>query len=221
MRLVDERGRGAGRKGGGDVGVAVASSRPVIAQKRSPGCRLRVSMDTPETSAARRRRRARAAARRGRGPSRAGRARRAWSCRVVLPDGLQARAAQSRSEKGSTLSPTIWPVSWPLPAITRTSSGASVATAASMAAARSPISVTLAGPWAPARIAARMAAGASERGLSSVTITASARRAAIAPMIGRLPVSRSPPQPNTTTSRPCASGRRVASTFSSASGLWA
>ena len=47
-----------------------------------------------------------------------------------------------------------------------------------------------------------MAAGSSERGLSSVTIATSARRAAISPMIGRLPGSRSPPQPNTRTRRP-------------------
>jgi len=40
---------------------------------------------------------------------------------------------------------------------------------------------------AAARIAARIAAGFSLRGLSSVTITASAFSVAIAPMIGRLP----------------------------------
>ena len=63
--------------------------------------------------------------------------------------------------------------------------------------------------------------GSSLRGLSSVTMTRSARRAAISPICGRLPRSRSPPQPNTTTSRPLACGRRVVSTVSSASGLWA
>ncbi len=55
-----------------------------------------------------------------------------------------------------------------------------------------------------ARIAARIAAGFSLRGLSSVTMTRSAFSAAIAPMSGRLPGSRSPPAPNTTTSRPVA-----------------
>ena len=44
----------------------------------------------------------------------------------------------------------------------------------------------------------------SLRGLSSVTMTRSARRVAISPIIGRLPRSRSPPQPNTTTQLPLA-----------------
>ena len=48
-----------------------------------------------------------------------------------------------------------------------------------------------------------MAAGSSLRGLSDVTTTTSARAAAIAPMAGRLVASRSPPQPNTTSTRPC------------------
>ena len=52
-------------------------------------------------------------------------------------------------------------------------------------------------PAPPARISARIAAGSSVRGLSSVTMTTSACRAAISPMIGRLPRSRSPPQPKT------------------------
>ena len=53
----------------------------------------------------------------------------------------------------------------------------------------------------------RIAAGSSVRGLSSVTMTVSASRCAMAPISGRLPRSRSPPQPNTTTSRPDAKGR--------------
>ena len=53
-------------------------------------------------------------------------------------------------------------------------------------------------PGAAARIAARIVAGSSLRGLSSVTITLSAFCAAIAPISGRLPASRSPPAPNTT-----------------------
>ena len=55
---------------------------------------------------------------------------------------------------------------------------------------------------APARMARRIAAASSERGLSSVTTTMSASRAAISPMIGRLPASRSPPQPKATMSLP-------------------
>ena len=73
----------------------------------------------------------------------------------------------------------------------------------------------------PRTISARIAAGSSLRGLSSVTSVKSARRVAISPITGRLPRSRSPPQPNTTTSLPLANGRKVASTVSSASGLWA
>ena len=54
---------------------------------------------------------------------------------------------------------------------------------------------------APSRISAMIASGSSERGLSDVTITRSASRRAIAPISGRLPRSRSPPQPNTTCTR--------------------
>ena len=57
-------------------------------------------------------------------------------------------------------------------------------------------------PGAPAMISARMAAGSSERGLSSVTMTISALSAAMRPISGRLPRSRSPPQPKTQTSLP-------------------
>ena len=60
-------------------------------------------------------------------------------------------------------------------------------------------------PARPARrssMARRIAAGSSERGLSSVTISRSASRAATSPMSGRLPRSRSPPQPSTMISRP-------------------
>ena len=47
-----------------------------------------------------------------------------------------------------------------------------------------------------------IASGSSERGLSEVTITRSASRAAISPISGRLPRSRSPPAPNTQITRP-------------------
>ena len=57
-------------------------------------------------------------------------------------------------------------------------------------------------PRAPASTAARMSAGSSERGLSSVTTSRSARAAAAAPISGRLARSRSPPAPSTTSSRP-------------------
>ncbi len=54
------------------------------------------------------------------------------------------------------------------------------------------------------RSSSTMLAGSSVRGLSEVTTARSASRAAISPMSGRLPRSRSPPQPNTTISRPVA-----------------
>ena len=79
-------------------------------------------------------------------------------------------------EIGRTLSPTIWPVSWPLPAISSTSPFFSAAMPARIACARSPISVA---PGAAARMAARIAAGCSLRGLSSVTMTRSAFSAAM------------------------------------------
>ncbi|MCY1301922.1 hypothetical protein D9M70_515590 [compost metagenome] len=91
-------------------------------------------------------------------------------------------------------------------------------TAVRIAWARSPISIA---PLAAVMISARITSGISERGLSSVTIVTSASLVAISPMIGRLPLSRSPPQPKTTTTRPVVNGRTEASTFSSASGLWA
>jgi len=62
-------------------------------------------------------------------------------------------------------------------------------------------------------MAARIDSGSSLRGLSSVTIAMSAPRAAISPISGRLPRSRSPPQPNTRINRPLTSGRSVARTF--------
>ena len=54
----------------------------------------------------------------------------------------------------------------------------------------------------PATISSMIASGGSERGLSDVISATSASRAAISPMIGRLPRSRSPPAPTTTISRP-------------------
>jgi hypothetical protein len=66
----------------------------------------------------------------------------------------------------------------------------------------------------------------SVRGLSSVTMSRSAPRAAAAPIGPRLPVSRSPPAPTTTANRPRLPAvarwvRNVAITDSTAAGLWA
>ena len=52
-----------------------------------------------------------------------------------------------------------------------------------------------------------IASGSSERGLSEVTIVTSARSAAILPISGRFPRSRSPPAPKTTITRPGPSPR--------------
>jgi hypothetical protein len=64
-------------------------------------------------------------------------------------------------------------------------------------------------------------AGSSERGLSSVTMTWSACALAASPISGRLPGSRSPPAPNTTTSRPGVCSRSAPAPLSSAPGVWA
>ena len=63
--------------------------------------------------------------------------------------------------------------------------------------------VTASAFWKPARMSATITSPSSPRGLSSVTMTWLARRSAIAAICGRLPVSRSPPQPNTQNSAPC------------------
>ena len=56
-----------------------------------------------------------------------------------------------------------------------------------------------------------MRSASSPRGLSSVTTTRSASRSAASPISARLPGSRSPPQPNTTSTRPRACARTAAS----------
>ena len=75
----------------------------------------------------------------------------------------------------------------------------------------------------PARICSMIARGSSLRGLSLVTTTWSAAWA-MRPICGRLPGSRSPPQPNTHHSSPPrsrATGRSASSVFSRASGVCA
>ena len=75
---------------------------------------------------------------------------------------------------------------------------------------------------APASTSARMAAASSSWGSSSLTITMSASRAAMAPMAGRLPWSRCPVAPKTTITLEPGSGDRTASRArASASGLCA
>ena len=74
---------------------------------------------------------------------------------------------------------------------------------------------------APSRISSMIASGLSLRGLSDVMTTLSARRVATSPMSGRLPRSRSPPQPKTQCSRPAVIARASVRTFSSASAVCA
>ena len=57
-------------------------------------------------------------------------------------------------------------------------------------------------PVIPARISSMIACGSSLRGLSEVTIATSESSVAIRPISGRLPRSRSPPQPKTVIRRP-------------------
>ena len=66
-----------------------------------------------------------------------------------------------------------------------------------------------------------MSAGFSVRGLSVVTTTKSAISAATRPILGRLVLSRSPPQPNRAMVRPLAKPFTEVSTFTMPSGLWA
>ena len=65
----------------------------------------------------------------------------------------------------------------------------------------------------PALICSRIFNGSSVRGLSEVTIARSLSSVAILPIIGRLPLSRSPPQPKTVMMRLVASSFNVDSTF--------
>ena len=114
--------------------------------------------------------------------------------------------------------PIICDVSCPLPAISRVSPPPKAAMAVFMASSRGEISCA---SGQPLRISARMAAGSSLRGLSSVIIISSASLAAIAPIFWRLVLSRSPPQPNTTFSLSGVCARKASSATSSASGVWA
>ena len=136
---------------------------------------VRLSMEMPGTSpAARRMSRAHGG---GHGVDA-----KARSCHLFLQRGRDRLVIGKRQNR----SPTIWPVSWPLPAMSSTSPRLQFSDAARIAWARSPIS---AAPGAAARMAARMAAGFSLRGLSSVTMTLSAFSAAMPPISGRLPVA--------------------------------
>ena len=183
---------------------------PGMPMKRSPGPTSRESMTTRDGPSAAR-------------PSGCGRSRSApvapairWSLQCFI--ARNASRATVTSSNGSLRPPAnSCPCSWPLPAITTTSPGPASSTACSMASRRS--TRTSASPGMPARISPMIASGSSERGLSEVTIATSASRAAISPISGRLPRSRSPPAPNTAITRRSASSRAARSAFSSESGV--
>src|SRR5918993_2844040 len=147
--------------------------------------------------------------------------------RLDLGRGPQrAHAAHSRatsaSSNGSTRwfapAPMICPVSWPLPASRMMSPSPAIRMASAMASRRPPISIA---PGDPAMTSARIFAGSSPRGLSSVTMTTSDSRDAAAPISGRFPWSRSPPAPKTVIRRLPTWGRSAAMAASSASAVWA
>src|SRR5206468_891542 len=89
------------------------------------------------------------------------------------------RRATSRSSKGSTSEPTIWYVSWPLPATTTVSPASAQCSAARIARERSGSTAYRPGPApasrTPTMISSMIPSGRSERGLSEVTQTRSAR----------------------------------------------
>jgi len=92
-----------------------------------------------------------------------------------------------------------------------------------IARAGSAISTTSCAPAAraPARIAARIGSGSSNRGWWSATITVSAPVAAACPMALRLLGSRSPSAPSTITTGPRVNARTAARLFANASGVCA
>ncbi len=149
-----------------------------------------------------------------------------WSRARSMPPLLRVPPrlliASSRSENGRVSLPMIWPVSCPLPAMTR----ASPAPKRSHAGTDSAVAI--------ADLFARfgqLAGGISLRicaddfslreivvGDDHIVGELSQPRRAIN---GRLPLSRSPPQPKTTRSLPATCGRIATSTVSSASGVCA
>ena len=207
-RADDDRGRGAGLEGARDVIVAVCAS-PLIAKKRSPGSkRARVDRHAAESRQA-----ARSARRR---------ARRASSASVqsaVMPPPPAPRAPRPRRRTATSCRRRSGPSHGPC----RRSPARRL-----RAASRRPRGSPRRGRRSRcAGGAAARICGADRGGILGARIVVGddrrrrRARVAISPIIGRLPASRSPPQPNTTISRPRTKGRSAASAFSSASGLCA
>ena len=83
----------------------------------------------------------------GRPPVAATRSAKVQSGALMRPPRRRAcRGRRAWSENGITSEPTIWPVSWPLPATQRTSPGPSIAIARRIASPRSPISIASGAP---------------------------------------------------------------------------
>ena len=152
------------------------------------------------------------------------------SCDLRQPVPPSARAARddsTRSSNGCTTAGDLLAALVALAGRATMSPGAARRTASAIAAP--PVAdldhlgrAAAGAPRRAASIARRIAAGSSVRGLSSVTMSTSALRAAAAPMTGRLPGPGRRRAPSTHISRP---GRRVAAARamrrSIASGLWA
>ena len=137
---------------------------------------------------------------------------------IIAWPAPRARPGRPRGRRtAGCWSANCWPCSCPLPAITTTSPGWAPSTARAMAAARSS-SVSIAHPSADLpddrRRDPRCAGCRWSR-------SASRPAPATAPIIGRLPRSRSPPHPNTQINRPPVMSRAARSTLSSESGVWA
>ena len=194
---MHHRARRALRDGVGDECMAIAG---LAAQRDEQIVRLqRAGVDRDAIGGERRRHRAAGGLQQVvRGPERVMRP--IHRCGSMRAPDATSRANHADSRRTAcTVPPIVWPCSCPLPATASTSPGPSPFNAAAIALSRSPISRA---PGHAASTAARIVAGSSLRGLSSVTIATSANRAAAAPISGRLPRSRSPPAPNTTCSRP-------------------
>ena len=195
----DRTGRHRGRRE-----VVAVGPRAGQRQEQPAGSdRARVEFDGAGDAESPRRRRPRCRRARRRRCRRSGRAVRSIT-RVTPAPRARRPVRRGRRTAGSARG-CVCPASWPLPAISTTSPargpGDRVVDGRAPVAdlddlARRPASA------APARIAARIAAGSSSRGLSSVTTTRSASSAATRAHRLALAGSRLPPAPNTTASRP-------------------
>ena len=120
-----------------------------------------------------------------------------------------ASRATTVSSNGTDCLANTCRCSCPLPAITTTSPGRASRTPRSIASDRSRTVSQGVRPLArPSAMSSAIRCGSSERGLSDVTITRSEQRDATAPISGRFFASRSPPHPNTVTSRPARDSAR-------------